>query len=117
MEVNNDTLSLDVSFAVEETAEHFITGLFRDQQAYIGDRSNGLDLLVTRVERLPDMECREEMAYTAWSPVVVSLRKANDRYATYLSPEDPDYGKLLYRNLHQKWQTLPGAPPFPETKW
>ena len=117
LEVNSETLSLDVSFGVEEAAEQYIFGLFRNQQTYIGDRFNGLELLVTRVERLPDLVCTEEMAYTAWSPVVVSLRKANDRYATYLSPEEPAYGDLLHRNLSQKWQTLPGAPPFPGTKW
>jgi CRISPR-associated endoribonuclease Cas6 len=117
LEVHSNTLSLDISFGVEEAAEQFIIGLFRNQHAYIGNRFNGLELLVTLVERLPDLVCREEMAYTAWSPVVVSLQKANDRYATYLSPEEPEYGDLLLRNLSQKWKTLPGAPPFPGTGW
>jgi CRISPR-associated endoribonuclease Cas6 len=117
LEVTSDTLSLDVSFAVGEAAEQLIIGLFQNQHAFFGDRSDGLELLVGRVERLPEQECREEMAYTAWSPVVVSWRKGGDRYATYLSPYEPEYGDNLFRNLSQKWKTLPGAPPFPESKW
>jgi len=115
LEVISDTLFLDVSFAVDEAAEQFIIGLFHDQPAFFGDRDNGLELMVNGVERLPEQECSEKMTYNAWSPVVISLRKGNARYATYLSPEDPEYAGLLFKNLHQKWQTLPGTPPLPES--
>jgi len=99
---------------MSEAAEKFIIGLFNNQEAYIGDQFNGLELTVSQVERLPDPEISETMLYRAVSPVVVSRLREADQYAQYLSPEDPEYTGLLRDHFMNKYQHVPHAEPLPE---
>lgn len=113
-EIKSDLLTLKVSFLLSDAAEKFIIGLFNNQQAYIGDQFNGLDLTVSQVERLPDPEIGQTMHYRASSPVVVSRLGEGDRYAQYVSPEDAAYADLLKNHFLNKYQTVPYAKPLPE---
>ncbi len=113
-EITNDRLTLKVSFLMSDAAEKFIIGLFNNQEAYIGDQFNGLELTVSQVERLPDPEIRETMLYRAVSPVVVSRLSEGEQYAQYLSPEEPDYFDLLRNHSVTKYGTVPHAEPLPE---
>jgi CRISPR-associated endoribonuclease Cas6 len=113
-EIKTDRLTLKVSFQLSDAAEKFIIGLFNNQQAYIGDQFNGLDLTVSQVERLSDPEIRQTMFYRAVSPVVVSRLAGGDQYAQYLSPEDAAYADLLKSHFLNKYQTVPHAEPLPE---
>ena len=113
-EIKADRLSLKVSFRMSEAAEKFIIGLFNNQEAYIGDQFNGLELTVSQVERLPDPEISETMLYRAVSPVVVSRLSEGDHYAQYLSPEEPGYCDLLRNHFVTKYGTVPHADPLPE---
>ncbi len=113
-EIKTDRLTLKVSFQLSDAAEKFIIGLFNNQQAYIGDQFNGLDLTVSQVERLPDPEIRQTMFYRAVSPVVVSRLGEGDQYAQYLSPEDAGYADLLKSHFLNKYQTVPYAESLPE---
>ncbi|MFA7449194.1 MAG: CRISPR-associated endoribonuclease Cas6, partial [Weeksellaceae bacterium] len=105
---------LKVSFRMSEAAEKFIIGLFNNQEAYIGDQFNGLELTVSQVERLPDPEISRTMVYRAISPVVVSRLSEGDQYAQYLSPEEPGYSDLLRNHFVTKYGTVPHADPLPE---
>jgi len=113
-EIKTDHLTLNVSFQLSDAAEKFIIGLFNNQEAYIGDQFNGLDLTVVQVERLADPEINETMDYRAISPVVISRLNEGERYAQYLSPEDATYADLLRNHFLNKYQTVPGANPLPE---
>jgi CRISPR-associated endoribonuclease Cas6 len=62
-EIQADLLFLSVSFHLAEAAEKFIIGMFNNQQYFIGDQFNGLDLHVTQVERLPEPVLSETMGY------------------------------------------------------
>lgn len=105
-EILGDQLSLYVSFYLAEAAEKFIIGLFNNQTAYIGDRFNGLDLIVTRVVRIPEPVLTETMAYRAISAVVVSVKNDTNRYAQYLSPVANQYQDLLRLNLLNKYNAI-----------
>jgi CRISPR-associated endoribonuclease Cas6 len=112
-EINSNNLAMMVSFYMPEAAGHFITGLFSNQEVYIGDRFNGLDLTVTQVERLPERNQEGTVKYKALSPIVISYHYEGDRYARYLSPEDCGYAEMVKNNLMQKVNATPGLNELP----
>jgi len=112
-EIRTDQLSLSVSFHLAEAAEKFIIGLFNNQQVYVGDQFNGLDLVVSQVERLPEPELKSTMNYRAVSPVVISLKDETDKYAQYLTPADENYTELLRQNLWNKYDSIPNIEKLP----
>jgi len=113
-EVFTAQLTLSVSFHLAEAAEKFIIGLFNNQQVYVGDHFNGLDLVVSQVERLPESGLKDTMNYRAVSPVVVSLKDENRKYSRYLSPTDQNYMEQLRQNLWNKYDSIPNMAPLPE---
>ena len=113
-EIHTDQLFLGVSFHLAEAAEKFIIGLFNNQQVYVGDQFNGLDLVVTQVERLPEPALNSTMSYRAVSPVVISMKNENSKYAQYLSPVATNYMDLLRQNLCNKYDSIPNVTPLPE---
>lgn len=114
-EITEDRLTLGVSFQVTDAAETFILGLFRNRQVYLGDSFNRLDLSVAQIERLPDTEPAETMRYRALSPIVLSYQYPGWSYASYLSPEDEDYARLLNNHFRNKYQAIPNAAPLPDS--
>lgn len=106
-EIRQDHLVLKISFLLSEAAEKFIIGLFNNQTAYIGDKFNGLDLVVSQVERLPEPAIKREMHYRSATPVVIGLKGEEDKFAQYLAPEDGRYEELFMKHLRMKYQALP----------
>lgn len=113
-EIGSDQLSLSVSFYLAEAAEKFIIGLFNNQQVYVGDQFNGLDLIVSHIERQPEPELNSTMNYRAVSPVVISLKDNSSKYSKYLSPTDTEYSDLIRKNLLFKYSSIPNASNLPE---
>jgi len=126
IEVLSKQSVFQVSFCLNEAAEKFIIGLFNHQQFYLGDIFNGIDFSVAQIERLPDLihhsddlHARHTITnsltknYQAKSPVVISFKAENEKYARYLSPEEEGYGELVKQHLMQKYQTVPGVKPLP----
>jgi len=111
-EIQENQLSVNISFCLAEAAEKFIIGLFNNQQVYIGDRFNGLDLQVNSIERLPESIPDETTRYRALSPVVVSILPEGKKYPDYLNPEDGSYEALLRQNLVNKFNSIPGNVPI-----
>lgn len=112
-ELATDRVELHVGFYLPEAAERFIVGLFNQQEVYVGDRFNGIELAVSQIERLPEPVPTATMRYRATSPVVVSTRTDDSKYARYLSPTDAGYAQMLKNNLLQRWASIPGATPLP----
>ena len=106
-EILQDELSLDVSFLLAEAAEKFIIGLFNSQELYLGDRFNGLDLVVKQVERLTDPVILNSMTYKATSPVVIGFRDES-KYPQYIGPEKGGYADFLRRNVMSKYNAVNG---------
>ena len=113
-EIHADKIFLQTSFHLNDTAEKFIIGLFNNQQVYIGDQFNGIDLTVGQIERLSDNALIGTVHYRAVSPVVISILNEGDKYAQYLSPDHVEYAGLLKRHLRHKHHTTPGSVPLPE---
>ena len=111
-EIQQDSLTLSVSFYLPDAAERFITGLFNNQEVFVGDKFNGIDLVVSHVERLSEKEITTTMYYKALSAIVVSYQDEGEKYARYLSPSDDGYNTLVKNNLTQKWNTIPNTPPL-----
>lgn len=113
-EIDSAQLSLKVSFHLVEAAGKFIIGLFNDQQLYVGDQFNGLDLTVKQVERLPEPVLTDTTHYRAVSPVVISCKEERSKYARYLAPTDYHYDRLLWQNLLNKQGSIPGTLSSPD---
>ena len=112
-EIQAEQLILNVSFHLAEAAEKFIIGLFNNQQVYVGDQFNGLDLVVTHIERLAEPVMTPTIKYKAISPVVISLKNENSKYAHYLAPVDDSYNDLLLQNLLKKYDSIPNVSSLP----
>lgn len=101
-ELQGNELSMDISFMVDRAAEHFIKGLFLKQEFYLGDKFNGIELMVTAVEAYPPPVFQKTMRYKALSPVTISLTREQDRYPQYLNPENELYAHYFLKNLSEK---------------
>ncbi|MDP4291084.1 MAG: CRISPR-associated endoribonuclease Cas6 [Bacteroidota bacterium] len=113
-EIQVEQIVLKVSFHLVEAAEKFIIGLFNNQQVYVGDQFNGLDLVVKQVERLAEPVLTTTMKYKAVSPVVISLKHEDSKYARYMAPVDNNYSDLLRQHLWNKFQSIPNGFNMPE---
>ncbi|MGQ1889227.1 CRISPR-associated endoribonuclease Cas6 [Thermophagus sp. OGC60D27] len=102
-EIDATTLWLKVSFDVPQAATTFIKGLFSDQECYLGNRFNGIDLKVTGVEALPEPLFTETMHYRLHSPWVVSFQSDKQRPAQYLRPDEENFNDLSVKHITEKF--------------
>ena len=115
MEILSREISMIVSMIPDEMIRHFITGLFQDQLFTLGDRLTQVPLKVISVEGLHEPVFSGNMSFTALSPLLISFKFPDDRYARYLSPDHHDYPALFFRNLKEKFRAYSGADmPFDE---
>lgn len=102
-EIGVQEISLHISFDVPEAASNFIKGLFMQQSFYLGDKFNGIDFTVTKVEALPEPSFTELMEYRLVTPWVVSFQQENDKLPKYLSPDDEKFHILAVKHLVEKY--------------
>ena len=102
-EISNHEIELHLSFDVTEVATNFIKGLFMLQAFYLGDKFNGIDFSVSKVEALPEPEFKETMKYHLQTPWVVSYQSEQDKYPQYLSPDDDRFEPLAVKHLIEKY--------------
>ena len=108
-EISVHDIALQISFDVTEAASNFIKGLFMRQEFYLGDKFNGIDFRVARVEALPEPAFAERMVYRLQSPWVVSYRTDEDKHAQYLSPNDELFETLAIKHLVEKYNNTRNA--------
>lgn len=104
--IKSDEVYLDISFLVEQAAEKFITGVFQQQHAGIGDKKSQVDFEVQSIEARP-VPMKEEMILKTASPIVVSAPElsGSKMTANFLSPEDEGYKKYFLQNLIRKYES------------
>ena len=102
-EITSRNISLQLSFDVQETATHFIKGLFLSQEFYLGDRFNGIDFRVSAVQVMADPEFSETMHYRLQSPWVVSLRSEGALHSSYLRPDDDLFVQQSIYHIIEKY--------------
>ena len=116
MIIQSPEISMILTMLPTESIQYFINGLFMNQSFTLGDRLSKVPLRVKSIEAMPVKTFRESQTFKLLSPMVLSLKTENERYARYLSPEEPGYGELLARNLKQKYKTIHGQEhPFDES--
>lgn len=113
-EIKKHEISMQVSFDVQDAATHFIKGLFMEQEFYLGDKFNGIDFKVIRVESLPEPEFKESMHYSLKTPWVVSMRSESKDTPVYLKPGDPEFHKQSIKHLTEKYKNIHGEEISPE---
>ncbi|MCF8358638.1 MAG: CRISPR-associated endoribonuclease Cas6 [Prolixibacteraceae bacterium] len=103
-EIAANELKLKLSFDVSEAAANFIKGLFMQQEFFLGNRFNGIDLKVTAVEALPEPQFGTLQHYRFITPCVVSIKTANNPLPQYLMPDNKefDYPTLLKKHWTEK---------------
>lgn len=110
LQLFSEEVQLEVAFLSEEAAVYFARGLAADPVLRIANGLNPILFQVRRLEglALPVFEKRE--LYRTASPLNVTVNRwQNDRLRRqYLSPEDPDFGPALIKNLLRKYEALTG---------
>lgn len=103
-ELKNHEATVDISFDVPEAATNFIKGLFMQQEFYLGDKFNGIDFKVSKVETLPEPMFTEIMNYSLKSPWVVSYKPEERKQPEYLKPDNDLFNELSIRHLLEKFK-------------
>lgn len=112
--IQSREISFIIGFFIDRAAEEFIRGLFSEQHFSLGDRISRVQLVVQSVELrpLPLLAGNQPVLIRSLSPVVVARKRADNLPDEYLHPDDPDFGKLLFINLLDKYAAATGqAPP------
>jgi len=104
MEVFARKAFLNVAFHLPETAQHFILGLFKEQNAIIGDKISKTEMKVGTVEvvKLPEINdgC---IKLQTLSPLVITKTSDKKKYEDYISPLQDDYERLFVKNIIDKY--------------
>ena len=108
--IESDRIEWLVSFLPETSTGKFAFGLFSEQVFQIGDKKSTVQFRIERVELLPDPVFESRMMFKTLSPVCLSLKEADRRYSTYLSPDAPEVSELVLNNLLNKYHTFYGKP-------
>jgi len=98
-----DFLRLKISFCIEDSAQHFIMGLFREQAFELGDRISQAPLQVESIEAIAPPSFSNQYVFHALSPICISSQPEGRPQALYHHPKEPKYGQRLLGNLVQKY--------------
>lgn len=102
-------VELMISFLADPGAEHFISGVFKNQEFSIGDQITRARFSVSRIEAMPPPGLKSNRHFKAISPVVVSkprVKSSGKMMPEYLAPDHPDYEDLFFGNLLNKYKAL-----------
>ena len=110
LQMQTNSSDLIVSFYVDDALQHFVQGLFLAQHFQLGDAFVRTDFFVEGVEILKAPLFSDRMTWKTRSPICISQRQAGKRYAQYLAPDHPDYGRLMVANLRRKWLSVTADP-------
>jgi CRISPR-associated endoribonuclease Cas6 len=103
--IQSPTIQWQVSFCVDEAAEHFIQGLFLHQHLTLADKRTKVEFTITGVEVQPPPIFTEVMRFRTLSPLCVSIAEERNGklMPQYLSPDDNRFADAFFANLVQKY--------------
>lgn len=104
----SDEAELILTFHIDEAVQHFITGLFKNRTFTIGDKKSRVSFEVKTVETLQPPVFKEEMTFSALSPICVSkpIGKNGKLQTKYLMPSDEDFELRLMNNLFSRYKAI-----------
>ncbi len=103
-EITANEIELQLSFDVPEIASNFVKGLFMEQEFFLGNKFNGIDFKVIRVETLPDPEFKETMHYKLQTPWVISLKIEGRKQPRYLEPNEEGFIEYSVKHITEKYK-------------
>ena len=107
MEVWARNAFIIVSFHLPQTAEKFITGLFIDQHAFIGDKISGVQMHVESIEVIKtDFPDCEKLQFKTITPLVLGISKEEFKNEQYTQPLDSEYKEVFIKSLLDKHQAI-----------
>jgi len=102
IEITSGNVWLELSFLVPDALQHFVSGLFQNQNFTLGDKRSQVPFTVKRVEGQPLPAFSECITFKALSPIIVSRDVSGSRNAQYLEPTDGDFERIFFDNLIRK---------------
>ena len=109
VQFEGSAITMVVSFLIPTALDHFISGLFKNQQFTIGDRKSRASFLVNGVEVLPQPVFSREISFRTLSPVLVSEQVEGRKNARYMAPDEKHFGKMIINNLVNKLNAVAEA--------
>jgi CRISPR-associated endoribonuclease Cas6 len=106
--------AIEISFLAPEALQHFVIGLFQDQQFSLGDKISRADFVVVNVNPLAAPSFSETMYYRTLSPMLISKNREGQQAAAYLSPDADDYATLFINNLINRYQAAKAVGLLPD---
>jgi len=103
----SERINFQISLLPGRSTEEFIKGVFGSREFSLGDSRSKVYFRVTGIEKLPEIQYKEEMVFEALSPIVVS-EKGENGSAHFLDPADEKVPYLLAGNLLQKYKAFTG---------
>jgi CRISPR-associated endoribonuclease Cas6 len=109
LELLENPQRITISFYPLEAMEPFVVGLFQNQSFSIGDKTSKAEFVVSSIEKLPEPEFTDQMAYKLASPVHIARRNPfNSSKIDHLHPEHIDFAPMLIENLISKYKAYHG---------
>ena len=106
-----------ISFCVDETIEKFVMGLFQNQRLEVATPAGRIDFEVQGVEILSPPLFSNTMRFRAIMPICIAEKTETDKYAQYRAPDHPQFEKLFFSNLENKYKAaLPTDTPLNDTQ-
>jgi len=108
MHINARKAWLDVSFYLPEQLEPFVAGLFKQQEAYIGDKNHVVKMQVRNVEmqKVPVFDAGEIYACKTKTAVVMGENVENNKHEQYITPLSTNYQPLMLNNIMDKCRSV-----------
>jgi len=109
---------LTISFQLPEQLEKFVTGLFQDQEVFIGDKNSGIEMRVTNIENLGQEIFKNQDAqnndnptvkFKTVTPIVIGYYEEGNKNKQYINPVHPEYKRLFITNLIDKYKSTGAA--------
>lgn len=99
---------MDISFYLPEQLEPFVAGLFKQQDAYIGDKNHVVKLRVNNVEMVkePDFESGQSYTCKTKTAVVMGATNENEKHEQYIPPLSTNYKSLMLKNIFDKCRAV-----------
>lgn len=108
LKIYSPLISFFISFYPLESISPFINGLFKKQELTIADKISKVNFKVNSIDKQPDPEFTNNMAFRCISPLVISYadEQMRNKKADYLFPDGEKYQRIFLQNLMNKFQVF-----------
>ncbi|NOU45906.1 MAG: CRISPR-associated endoribonuclease Cas6 [Bacteroidales bacterium] len=103
MHIDANTIQLRISFLVPEAMQHFVSGLFKNQQFELGDKISRVAFVISSIEAQSIPCFTGTMTFRTLSPIVISHHIEDVKTAAFIAPDDERYEQFITDNLTNKY--------------